>query len=157
MLMIFSIDIDLQFTRTNLDDSQKEGNNFLNLFQKEEYPERERGRKGVVPQKRRVVSTLEETMIKVLFLVRQDGTFIIGEKSIKCRFFLNFYEKFSAFDICLGNFQLPRRFPSNLGIFLICLGTKISKKNLIKYAYISYLFFAQLNFFDFLSNYLKKS
>ena len=67
--MIFSIDLNstkrntfylrcfLQFTCTNLDGSQKEGGNFLNLLKKEGVP-----RKGGSFRKGGVIQTLEETM-----------------------------------------------------------------------------------------------
>ena len=36
--------------------------------------------------------------IKVLFLVRCNDTFIIGETSTKCRLSVNFYDKFSTIE-----------------------------------------------------------
>ena len=75
MLMIFSIDLVynmkrntfilkcfLQFICTNLDGSQKEGGNFLNLLQKEGIP-----RKGGASSGKGGVPTLEETMETRIF------------------------------------------------------------------------------------------
>ena len=52
----------IQFTCTNLDGSQKEGANFLNLVQKEGGTEK-RGGGGVPSEKGPGVPTVEETMI----------------------------------------------------------------------------------------------
>ena len=65
----------LQFTCTNLDGSQKEAGNFLNLFQKEGGTQ-----KGRVPSENGGVPTLVETMLTCSFRVSVSGM----EHGFKC-------------------------------------------------------------------------